>query len=236
MGKQLQARDLRRKAQLPHCESIERNTRKMKKVWNAISTLLVIAVVALAVLLVGVRVVGLTPYAVLSGSMEPTYHVGSLIYVKSIEPQDVEVGTVLTFVLDEKLTVATHRVVDVFSTDTREETVLDDHGEAVLDEDGNPVTQQVPLEETAYYFQTKGDANENVDGSLVYYKNIVGTPIFTVPYLGYLSSWLQTKKGMIIGITITIVIMILALLPDMLKAAEKPKMKHAAKDDNHSKH
>ena len=209
----------------------------MKKVWNAVSTLLVVVVVALAVLLVGVRVVGLTPYAVLSGSMEPTYHVGSLIYVKSIEPQDVEVGMPLTFVVDENLTVATHRVVDIFSTSTKEETVLDDSGNPVLDENGAEVTQEVPLEETAYYFQTKGDANENADGSLVYYKNVIGTPVFTVPYLGYLSSWLQTKKGTIIGITIAIVIVILSFLPDLLKAVDdKPKAKHAAKSDDQQDH
>jgi signal peptidase I len=209
----------------------------MKKVWNAVSTLLVVVVVALAVLLVGVRVVGLTPYAVLSGSMEPTYHVGSLIYVKSIEPQDVEVGMPLTFVVDENLTVATHRVVDIFSTSTKEETVLDDSGNPVLDENGAEVTQEVPLEETAYYFQTKGDANENADGALVYYKNVIGTPVFTVPYLGYLSSWLQTKKGTIIGITIAIVIVILSFLPDLLKAVDdKPKVKHAAKSDDQQDH
>ena len=48
----------------------------LRKLFNALSTLVVIAVVFLAVALVGVRLVGLTPYAVLSGSMEPTYHVG----------------------------------------------------------------------------------------------------------------------------------------------------------------
>ena len=54
----------------------------MKKLWNMITTVLVALVVILAILLVGVRVIGLTPYVVLSGSMEPTYHTGSLIYVK----------------------------------------------------------------------------------------------------------------------------------------------------------
>ena len=39
---------------------------------------LALVMVALTVLLVGVRVIGLTPYTVLSGSMEPTYRVGSL--------------------------------------------------------------------------------------------------------------------------------------------------------------
>ena len=86
---------------------------RVKKVWNAISWLLVAAVVVMAVLLAGVRFVGLTPYAVLSGSMEPVYPVGSLIYVRSVDPEDVEVGDPITFVLNEELVVATHRVIEI---------------------------------------------------------------------------------------------------------------------------
>ena len=59
----------------------------LKTLWNAVTTVLVSLVVILAILLVGVRVVGLTPYVVLSGSMEPTYHTGSLIYVKKVDPK-----------------------------------------------------------------------------------------------------------------------------------------------------
>ena len=45
--------------------------------------------------------------------MEPTYHVGSLLYVKKIAPEAVQVGDPITFVLDENLTVVTHRVVEI---------------------------------------------------------------------------------------------------------------------------
>ena len=67
----------------------------------------------LAILLVGVRVVGFSPYTVLSGSMEPTYSVGDLIYVKTVDPDSIKVGDPITFVANEKLVVATHRVVAV---------------------------------------------------------------------------------------------------------------------------
>ena len=63
---------------------------KLKRIWNVVSTVLVAAVVLLAVLLVGARLLGLQVYTVLSGSMEPTYHVGSLIYVKKTSPEDIE--------------------------------------------------------------------------------------------------------------------------------------------------
>ena len=200
--------------------------RTIKRIWNFFNTLLVIAVVLLAIALVGVRLVGLTPYTVLSGSMEPTYHVGSLIYVKDIAPEEIEIGTPITFIVNEDLLIATHRVVDIAVVDTKMETVLDESGQPVLDEKGEEVQQEVALEEPTYYFQTKGDANEDVDGSAVHHKNVVGSPVFSIPYLGYLSSWLQTRKGMIMGVSIALVVLILTFLPDMLNAVDdKPKKK-----------
>lgn len=194
--------------------------RAVRKLWSLISTLMVVAIVILAIALVGVRLVGLTPYAVLSGSMEPTYHVGSLIYVRSIEPKDIRVGMPLTFVVNEDLLVATHRVVNIEEVTSTEQPIVDEAGEPMLDADGNQMYQEVPLEEPAYYFYTKGDANDVEDGSPVYYKNVVGTPVFSIPYLGYLSNWLQTREGMIMGISIALVLLILTFLPDMLRAVD----------------
>lgn len=84
---------------------------------NGIVTIIVVIIVILTILLVGTRLIGFQPYAVLSGSMEPTYHVGSLIYVKQVSPEEVNVGDPITFVLDENLTVATHRVVEIKAED-----------------------------------------------------------------------------------------------------------------------
>ena len=116
--------------------------KSLKKIWNVISTILVALVVLLALLLVGARVVGLQVFTVLSGSMEPTYHTGSLIYVKKVEPYTIEEGQPITFMLNEN-TIATHRVVGI-----------------------------VPDEEdpTVIRFRTKGDANDAEDGGLVHYK------------------------------------------------------------------
>lgn len=44
--------------------------RSVKKIWNVVSTVLVVIVVVVALLLVGARLFGLQVYAVLSGSME----------------------------------------------------------------------------------------------------------------------------------------------------------------------
>ena len=65
----------------------------MKRAVNIITSTLLVLVLLLAAALVGVRLFGIAPYTVLSGSMEPTYPVGSLIYVKPIDTNDLQVGS-----------------------------------------------------------------------------------------------------------------------------------------------
>lgn len=110
----------------------------LRKLTSALSTLLVVIMVALAILLVGVRAVGLTPYTVLSGSMEPTYRVGSMIYVRRVDAKDIQVGMPLTFRVSSGSMIATHRVHEL--------TVIDG--------------------ETCYI--TKGDANDMPDPPVRY--------------------------------------------------------------------
>ena len=58
--------------------------KKLKKIWNIFTTVLTVIAILLAVALVGVRLFGFQVFSVLSGSMEPEYHVGSLIYVSGL--------------------------------------------------------------------------------------------------------------------------------------------------------
>lgn len=177
-----------------------------KKVWNGFTSVLVGLVLILAILLAGVRVVGLQPLTVLSGSMEPTYHVGSLIYVKEVDYKQLEAGDVITFMLDED-TLATHRIVEV---------VPDDEDPDVL------------------RYRTKGDANDAEDGSLVHYKNVVGTPVFTIPQLGYLANYIQNPPGTYIAISAGALLLVLVFLPDLFGGdeEEKPKRKKKKKGDS----
>ena len=55
-------------------------------------------------------VMGHKPVIVLSGSMEPVYPVGSMIYYKSSDFEDIKEGDVITFRLGGG-TLATHRVI-----------------------------------------------------------------------------------------------------------------------------
>ena len=82
--------------------------RSLKKIWNVISSILVAPVVILA-LLMGARIVGLQVFTVLSGSMEPTYHTGSLIYVKKVDPYTIKEGQPITFIQVGKLKVVKQR-------------------------------------------------------------------------------------------------------------------------------
>lgn len=166
---------------------------KLKKTWNIISTVLVAVVVILALLLAGARLLGMQVFTVLSGSMEPTYHTGSIIYVKKIATEDIQPGTVITFMLDED-TVATHRVT------------------AVVPDEEDP---------TVVRFRTKGDANNAEDGSLVHYKNVIGTPVFTIPGLGYVANYIQHPPGTYVAISAAAVLLLLVFLPDVLVPEKK---------------
>ena len=107
----------------------------LKSIGRIASTALVVLAVVLAVALVGVRLLGFEVYTVLSGSMEPTYKTGSLIWVDKCEPEDVEVGDPITFVLNEDLDVATHRVIEVDAANQHFYT----QGDANDAPDGSPV-------------------------------------------------------------------------------------------------
>lgn len=54
-------------------------------------------VIALAVISFVPRAFGYTPFSVLSGSMEPEFPVGSMVFVHQIEPADIAVGDNATF-------------------------------------------------------------------------------------------------------------------------------------------
>ncbi len=156
--------------------------------WNVISTALVVIVVMLAILLVGVRIFGLQPFCILSGSMEPNYPVGALVYVKKVDPSEIKVDDPITFVLNEDLDVATHRVVRI-----------------------DPENE---------HFYTKGDANESEDGDPVHFKNLIGKPVFTIPYLGYVSNYISTPPGMYVGIAGALILLILSFVPDIIKKVD----------------
>ena len=161
---------------------------KVKRIWNIVTTVLVAAVVIFAVLLVAIRLLDIKVFSVISGSMEPEYTVGSLIYVKEVDPSTIEVGDVITYVLPND-TPSTHRVVRI--------------------------------DEENEHFYTKGDANDVEDGSPVHFRNLIGTPIFKIPFLGYIAYYIQHPPGMYIAIAAAAVLLIIVFLGDSFNKGKK---------------
>lgn len=88
-------------------------TKTLKKIWSIVSNILVLLVVLSAIFLMGSRLLGYQCYTVISGSMQPKYMVGDLLYVKDVDVNTIEVGDDITFILNEDLVVATHQVVRI---------------------------------------------------------------------------------------------------------------------------
>jgi len=168
-----------------------------KKILKWISDLLVILVVVLAFLLHGLKLFGLTPYSVLSGSMESVYPTGSLIYVKDVDPATLEVGDVITFQLAGE-TVATHRIIELVPDEADPETVR---------------------------FRTKGDENEVVDGALVEYGNVIGQPVFCIPMLGFLAVYIMHPPGKIVAISVAVALVVIEIMISILIDDKEKKHK-----------
>lgn len=157
------------------------SVRPFRKIWNAVTTVILAAAVLLAVLLAGVRVAGLQVFQVMSGSMEPVYPVGSLIYVKKQAPSGLEIGDDITYRMGKDM-VVTHRIVGIFP---REE------------------------DPSKLCFQTKGLANGSPDAALVQEQQLIGKAVFGIPYLGKVFGYLRQPPGLYVVLAGTALFLIL---------------------------
>ena len=65
-------------------------------------------------------------------------------------------------------------------------------------------------------YQTKGDANNIADGKLVRGEDVLGTPVCTIPGLGYVASFIKSPAGACISAAVACVLVAAVLLPDLL--------------------
>lgn len=76
-------------------------------------TALLVLLVAACIPLTVPRFLGFQIYSVISGSMEPSIPVGSLVYIGSAEPEDIQEGDVIAFYgSQDSASIITHRVVE----------------------------------------------------------------------------------------------------------------------------
>ena len=85
----------------------------IRKICNILVTLLFIAILAAAGILVVPRLMGYQVYAVLTASMEPSYPIGSVIMVQPATPADIQVGDAMTFSAGNFEALVTHRVIEI---------------------------------------------------------------------------------------------------------------------------
>jgi signal peptidase I len=133
--------------------------------------------------LAGLRLAGYEPEVVYSGSMRPTFGVGSLLLVRSTPPTDVEVGDVITFRDPREASrLITHRVVER------------------LERPQGPV------------YRTKGDANTARDPWTIALPGHAGRVAFDVPVAGYVLWYAKTREARTVMIVVLAFGLLLSLL------------------------
>ena len=212
----------------------------LKKVINILTTVMLVLFVVFVILLVGVRLVGVEPHIVLSGSMEPEIKTGSIVFVKKLTPEEkmnLEVGQTVTYVQNAGGTKITHKIYEVvgpaYMKNQRDELVLDANGEKIpaVDGSGNPIIMY-----TTYGINNGGtlDGEEGV-GNLAS-SNVVGRALFSIPGLGYVANFVQTSHGRIIcfGFCIALVVLSIFSGSDKDKKCKKDKPEESAEATENS--
>ena len=97
----------------------------MKKIARVALDILTILITIAALAVIIPRVFGIRTFGVLSGSMEPAYPTGSLVYAVPQKQENIKIGDAITYVLNAQKTVVTHRVVDI-NPETRDYIVKGD--------------------------------------------------------------------------------------------------------------
>ena len=137
----------------------------IKKIWNFITTAALVIMLMLVAILYIPKFLGISPLIVLSGSMEPVYPTGSLLYVNQHNLDNIQIGDAITFYIDEN-TLATHRVVEIDEISCTYIT----KGDANEVNDGSPVSFDdvlgvpiinIPNIEVENKITYKGEDNEN---------------------------------------------------------------------------
>ena len=85
--------------------------KSLKLITNILSAIVYVCIIGFLAIAAPL-VMGYHPVVVLSGSMEPTYHVGSVIYYKAVPFEQINVGDPITFLGAEGGIMVTHRVIE----------------------------------------------------------------------------------------------------------------------------
>ena len=145
--------------------------RGLKRFIALLSSMALVLVMALAVVSFVPRAFGYMPFAVLSGSMEPELPVGSMVFVRQVEPTDIAVGDNATFYRSDGA-VVTHQVYEV-----------------------DPVAQMIGTQGIA---NKNADGSIMHDAEQTPFSRVIGTVSFCVPYLGFVNAYCTTMPASIV--------------------------------------
>lgn len=162
-----------------------------------------IAVILYLAVALGPFAVGIRPYVVLSGSMEPTIMTGSLAYVQKADSKAL-FSSLLEYEEPGKGDIV------AFNQGTGDNTITVVHRIQDVDSEGN--------------YTMKGDNNKSDDIATIKKDQIIGNFKWSIPYLGYFTTWLQSKKGLVIAIILALIAFISSFIGDAsdnAKADEK---------------
>lgn len=81
-------------------------------------------------------------------------------------------------------------------------------------------------------FRTQGDANELEDAAAVLASQVVGKPIFTIPYLGYLVTYIHSQSGRYATIAVGTTLLLLVILPDIILGEDNKKKNSLPKESS----
>ena len=109
--------------------------KKFALIGKIVGFLLYMLVVVLGISIAMVWLFGWKLYSIQTGSMEPSYPVGMMIFVEPVGFDQLESGDVVTFVKSDN-TVVTHRIVDI----DRETHMITTKGDNNNAPDGSPVS------------------------------------------------------------------------------------------------
>jgi signal peptidase len=125
-------------------------------------------------------IAGYIPFIVLTDSMYSEIQSGDLVICHTIEAEEIKLGDIIAFFdpAGNGSSVVTHRVIDITSMDG----------------------------ETA--FQTKGDASNVADASLVPASNLVGIYQMRLAGVGRVAMFMQTTTGLIVCVVIPLILLI----------------------------
>lgn len=124
-------------------------------------------------------VTGGATFVVGGGSMEPTISLGSVVLVTPTQAADLVVDDVVSLQAGAERAVFTHRIVRIVER------------------------------EGGIWLETKGDANDQPDPSLVPPADVIGRVAVSLPMLGFVIALLSTVQG--IAFLIALGMMILAM-------------------------